>query len=275
MSEEFRGYGSNRSVLATDLDGTLIPLSGNSQNQADLLTLAEKLRQHEIALTFVTGRHLESVRRAMAEHNLPAPDWIICDVGTTVYKRVGDGELSEVDSYRSHLQSIIASCPIAELRERLSDVAELELQEPEKQGRFKLSYYAPQSEIDSVVRSIHQRLQRDDAPYSIIHSVDPFNGNGLIDLLPRHVSKAYALEWWVEHAGFAKESIVFAGDSGNDLAAFIAGYRTVVVGNTDREIASQVVQHHEANGWQNRLCLAKQPATSGVLEGCHWFDLFS
>lgn len=275
MGEKFRGRGRRQQVLATDLDGTFVPLSGNSRNRADLKTIVEKLCQHEITLTFVTGRHLESVQRAIVEHALPKPDWIICDVGTMIYENVGLNGFREVDSYRSHLDSIVAAYSIAKLREDLSDIAELRLQEPEKQGRFKLSYYTEQSQVDSVAQTIQERLARTAAPYSLIHSVDPFNGDGLVDLLPKRVSKAFALQWWVEHAGLWKESIVYAGDSGNDLAAFLAGYRTIVVGNTDREIADRVSQHHSNSQSHDRLCLAKEHGTSGVLEGCCWFEMFS
>ena len=275
MGEKFRGHGRSQQVLATDLDGTLLPLSGNLRNRTDLKTFVEKLCQHEITLTFVTGRHLESVQRAIVEHALPKPDWIICDVGSTIYECVGIDDLREVVSYRSHLDSIIASCPIAQLREILSGIAGLRLQEPEKQGQFKLSYYTEQSQVDSVAQTVQERLARTAAPYSLIHSVDPFNGDGLVDLLPKRVSKAYALQWWVEYAGLRKESIVYAGDSGNDLAAFLAGYRTIVVGNTDREIADRVYKHHSISQWQDRLCLAKEHGTSGVLEGCCWFEMFS
>jgi len=275
MNEGLREATHAQQVLATDLDGTLIPLSGNSKNREDLQTLAKRLREHEITLTFVTGRHLESVQQAMTKHYLPAPDWIICDVGTTIYQHVKGDQLREVASYCSHLESIIASCPIAELQELLSDVAELTLQESEKQGRFKLSYYTQQSEIEQAVRAIQKRLDRTSAPYSLIHSIDPFTHDGLIDLLPKQVSKAYALHWWVEHAGLRRESVIFAGDSGNDLAAFVAGYRTIVVGNTDRQIALQVAEHHQQKLWHDRLCLAEQHGTSGVLEGCYRFGLLS
>lgn len=275
MGEKIRGCQRDQQVLATDLDGTFIPLSGNSRNRADLKTLAEKLCQKKITLTFVTGRHLESVQRAIVEHALPRPDWIICDVGSTIYECVRIDDLREVVSYRSHLDSIVENYPIAKLREYLGDITELRLQEPEKQGRFKLSYYTEQNQVDTVAQTIQERLARTAAPYSLIHSVDPFNGDGLVDLLPKRVSKAYALQWWVEHAGLRKESIVYAGDSGNDLAAFLAGYRTIVVGNTDREIADRVYDHHSNSQWHDRLCLAKEHGTSGVLEGCCWFEMFS
>jgi hypothetical protein len=55
-------------------------------------------------------------------------------------------------------------------------------------------------------------------------------GNGLIDLLPTNVSKAHALAWWVDHARMMPDSIVFASDSGKELAALTAGYRAILVG---------------------------------------------
>ena len=87
------------------------------------------------------------------------------------------------------------------------------------------------------------------------------------------MSKAHALEWWVQYVRLNREAIVFAGDSGNDLAALVAGYRTIVVGNADRQLARQVHDAHHEAGWNNRLCLARGRATSGVLEGCRWFEL--
>ena len=126
----------------------------------------------------------------------------------------------------------------------------------EKQGRFKLSFYAHAADLAQLVSRIQRDLDQAAAPYSIIHSVDPFNGDGLIDLLPAGVSKAHALSWWTKHTGRSPEDIVFAGDSGNDLAALTAGYRAIVVGNADRELAEQVRTAHQKAGWKNRLYVA-------------------
>ena len=117
-------------------------------------------------------------------------------------------------------------------------------------------------------------LESMSAVWRVISSVDPFNGNGLIDLLPAGVSKAYALDWWIRHRHTDAQHVVFAGDSGNALAALTAGYRAIVVGNADPSVVSMAKKKHQQNGWNNRLYLATQRATSGVLEGCRWFDVF-
>ena len=146
-------------VLATDLDGTLIPLAEHPENQTDLLTLAELVRRHDVTLTYVTGRHLASVQAVSAEHELPQPDWIICDVGTTIYQLNEQGEPQEVAAYREHLDGLIAAFPIASLREALSDLPELRLQEEEKQGRFKLSYYTQAEGLKFLAAELQRRLE--------------------------------------------------------------------------------------------------------------------
>lgn len=260
-------------ILATDLDGTLIPLSDNPANTADLPQLAAQLQSHHVTLIYITGRHFASAQSAIKQHQLPQPDWLICDVGTSIFHRQPDGTLQTVHAYADHLGEIVAKMPVDELKQHLSTIDGLRLQESEKQGPFKLSYYADAAQLDPLVEQIKQQLSQTTAPYSIIHSVDPFNGDGLIDLLPSGVSKAHALAWWVEQNDLHQDAIVFAGDSGNDLAALTAGYRAIVVGNADRSVAQQAYAAHRAAGWENRLYLATRPATSGVREGCRWFGL--
>jgi hydroxymethylpyrimidine pyrophosphatase-like HAD family hydrolase len=86
------------------------------------------------------------------------------------------------------------------------------------------------------------------------------------------VSKAFAIDWWCRDQQLSADEVVFSGDSGNDYAALTAGYRSVLVGNASRDLASRVQLAHQENGWPDRLCLASQHATSGVLEGLRHFS---
>jgi maltooligosyltrehalose trehalohydrolase len=259
-------------VFATDLDGTLIPLNGNTANLLDLNLIRRELASRKIEVVFVTGRHLDSVVDAIDQHHLPVPEWVMTDVGTTIYRRQDNG-YRILDEYQCHLRQITLAMPIDELRSRFESLPGLRLQEPHKQGRFKLSFYADRHVLPELVQQIELQLNKLSAPYGVIHSLDPFHGGGLIDLLPAAVSKAYALDWWSESVNLKREQLVFAGDSGNDLAALTAGYRAIVVGNADRTLAQQVHAAHQAQGWCDRLFLATSPASSGVLEGLNWFGL--
>jgi HAD superfamily hydrolase (TIGR01484 family) len=269
-----RAPADGRHILATDLDGTLIPLDDDPQNRVDLQTLTAQIECRGITLIYITGRHLAYAVQAIEDHELPLPNWLICDVGTSIFRREPSGRFDLVAAYQLHQDRIVASLPIDALREQLLASSDgLRLQEQEKQGRFKLSFYTDAGRLDELVARIQQELKKSRAPYTIVPSIDPFNDDGLIDVLPATVSKAYALEWLVQHMGSSREAVVFAGDSGNDLAALTAGYRAVLVGNADRLIAKQVSQVHRESGWKNRLYLARGQATSGVLEGCRWYGL--
>ena len=266
--------GYSAPILATDLDGTLIPLPDDLHNVRDLRALRRKLVEHQVTLIYVTGRHLRSIRQAITEHELPEPDWIIADVGTTIYARDATGAWNVVEGYATHLEATVAELELTGIRDRLSELSALKMQEAEKQGRFKLSYYCSRQNMAGLVAQMHALLERLQAPCAITQSVDPYSGEGLIDILPRAASKAAALQWWAGAMQRETESIVFAGDSGNDLPALTAGFRSIVVANADPDLVGSVTRSHAAAGWQNRLFVARQSATSGVLQGCDWFGMF-
>ena len=260
-----------KGVLATDLDGTLIPLNGCPQNKLDLKRLAEKIREREFLLVFVTGRHFRSVQDAIVEFKLPIPDWIICDVGTSIFQGGPTGKFEPVRQYSDCLEEILGDNDIQPLAKLLKDISGLRLQEDEKQCRFKLSYYVDAQQLSKSSLAITSVLDASGIAHELISSVDPFNGDGLIDILPLGVSKAFALNWWTSFRGIGSQSIIFAGDSGNDLAAMTAGYKTIVVSNADHRIAQQVAHHHKENASENLFYLAESKATSGVLAGLTFF----
>ncbi|TWU51715.1 Mannosylfructose-phosphate phosphatase [Rubripirellula reticaptiva] len=253
------------------MDGTFIPLDGNEQNRLDLHELQLELDRNHIALMYVTGRHLELVLDAVRSHGLPSPPWMICDVGASIYQSGDAGKYVLVQGYTDHLGQLVGNHDRNRIVQSLDQFGNLELQEDEKQSRYKISYYCDAATLNKLVTAIKDQLSHDQAPYRVIDSIDPFTGRGLIDLLPTGVSKAYALQWWASHTGTDQASITFAGDSGNDLAALTAGYCSIVVGNADESVAAEVRRVHDSAGWTNRLIIAKAHATSGVLEGLRCF----
>ncbi len=258
-------------VLATDLDGTLIPLDNDPMQHSDLLQLKGHFESQSDTLVFVTGRHLASTLQAILEYDLPQPHWIICDVGTSLYRCEQDGSVARVREYFELLSNIAASSLFESVKSRLALHDELRLQEAEKQGAFKLSYYTNGSQVQAVAELLQAELKNE--PFQIISSLDPVHGHGLLDVLPRDASKAFALRWWSRITGIDSNKIVYAGDSGNDLAALTAGYRAIVVGNADQQVKDQVRSAHWAARWERQLYIAKAVASSGVLEGCRYYGL--
>lgn len=280
---------SNRQpILATDLDGTFIPLGNDRQQVRDLRTLADYSAAGKLTIVFVTGRHLDSISDAVIEHDLPIPDIIIGDVGTSIYLREGDpagSGISTSDSirlaethrlnpeYAKALEQIVGSCTHESLRNELQAVEGIRIQEPFKQGPFKLSYYAGAELLETVQHAIGSILADRKLPWELLVSVDPFNGDGLVDLLPINVNKSFALKWWLAQLPSDRSNVVFTGDSGNDLAALTSGVQAIVVGNASGQVVENVLQHHNECGTRDRVFLAKDFATSAVLAGCRWFGL--
>lgn len=259
-------------VLATDLDGTLIPLEGNGENREALEKLRRARRDGDFELIFVTGRHFDLVREAAEEHRLPEPDWIVCDVGTSIYRKQ-NGDFSLFGPYREQLREMTDNYDRGKVETLLSDLDGLEMQAEENQREFKISYECDEADTERLGEEIQRILEESDIPYHPTTSTDPFLNSGLIDLLPSGASKAFALTWLSTHAGFHPDSVVFAGDSGNDLAALISGFHAIVVANAAEGLAEMVRADLQEKKLESQLYCASGKATSGVLEGCIHFGL--
>lgn len=255
-------------TLATDLDGTLIPLKNTSKSLKALseITIRHKNNSH-LKLIFVTGRHLSSILDLYKTIPLPVPDLIICDVGTSIY-RYADNSWLPLKKYYQHLNSLIQDRGREDVEESLSAITGLTLQERDKQNTFKISYYVNGDMIDSILQKIKDVQLVKALPYNIIKSIDPFTGEGLIDLLPKGVTKNYALEWLIDEGEIDRETLIFSGDSGNDRDVFINGIKSVVVNNAPldlkKEIKEEVVD-------LNKVFFASLNSVEGVLEGCDFF----
>ena len=260
-------------VLATDLDGTLIPLPESEENRADLRRLADAMGERSREVVFATGRHLESVLRVMEYDGLPRPEWMICDVGSSIHRRDTKGAYHPFEPYDDHLAGLLGEIDRAAVERTLEVIEGLVLQDEACQSRFKISYFAPADRVESLVGEITRVCGEEGLPFACMGSVDPFNKKGLLDLLPAGVSKAYALIWLSTHADFRPDEVVYAGDSGNDHAALVAGFRAIAVGNMDGALADRIERELSEQGHPDLLFRATKSATSGVLEGCRHFGL--
>lgn len=259
-------------VLATDLDGTFIPLPGDADNESALETFRQARAQNRLGLVFATGRHYESVLAAMREHALPPPDWIVCDVGTSIYRRTQAG-YEPFAPFEAMLAEQTRGADRTAVEALLADLDGLTLQSPERQRRFKISYVSTANAAERLAGVANHRLADARLPYACLASIDPFHGHGLLDVLPAGASKAGALIWLATHADFVPDEVVFAGDSGNDFAALACGFLAIVVANAAATLAGEIRCELARRGLEHRLFQATRPATSGVLEGCRRFGL--
>lgn len=262
-----------QTMLASDIDGTLMPLEFNNEEKNALVELKKMIWLDHSMVTFVTGRDFEAVIEDKHFKELPTPGWIICDVGTSIYahSRIS-ADFNLLESYQEHLGTLVGDYPVERLSSLFRSDSRMRKQEERKQGKYKLSYYTEASMVDDVVADVRRLIRTEKVPYSVIGSVDPFNNDGLIDMLPENVDKGSALKWLCAELNVPTESVVFCGDSGNDLGALTSGVNAVLVGNASDRVRSEFTREMESRYLSDRVFLAQGHATVGVLEGWRHYN---
>ncbi|MCA6538584.1 MAG: HAD-IIB family hydrolase [Pseudanabaena sp.] len=264
-------------LICTDLDRTLLP-NGTQPESPEARTIFTRLvSRPEVYLVYVSGRNLALVQEAIQEYDLPAPHWIVGDVGSTMYKFEGD----RWKSWQNWTQQIAGdwrgfnAIDLEPLFSDLAEISHLVLQEPDQQSRFKLSYYLPLDiEKDALQQYIKLRLEEQNIAASLIYSVDEAKEIGLLDILPARATKLHAVEFLMGQLNFDDSNTVFAGDSGNDLPMLISAVPSVLVANAPDDIIAQSLQQAKKLGNTHRLYLAQGGFlgmngnySAGILEG--------
>ena len=259
-----------RYLLASDLDGTLIPLERDAQRLREVEELVRAFEASEdLRLAYVTGRHLSLAQAGIEEVGLPSPDWFVCDVGTSVYRRA-NGSYEPDQEYRQAMRAALGGLSGDDARAAIGAMDGLELQEEEKQAEFKVSYYT-RGRAEPFVPAVQSRLDAAQAKVNLVASHDPVTDRGLLDVLPAEIAKDYAVRYLHDRSGVDEDHLVYAGDSGNDRAAMLTGFRVIVVGNADEELKKDLGIESVAQGIAERIYFAEHPYARGVLEGLRHF----
>lgn len=265
-------------LLATDLDRTLLP-NGDAPESAEARPRFRRFASlPEVILVYVTGRHRQLVEQAIAEYDLPVPDFVIGDVGTSLYA-LRDGEWLLDREWQLALRPDWAGRGHADLASVLAGIPELSLQEAGKQNEYKLSYYAPPlADPSSLLARVDAALAGTGARYNLIWSIDETVGTGLLDVLPASASKLHALEFLRRRLEVAPERTVFAGDSGNDMEVLVSGVPAVLVANAQESVREAAVAGAVNSGHGSTLYLARGGLGgmngnygAGILEGVAHF----
>jgi sucrose-6F-phosphate phosphohydrolase len=269
----------SRLLLCTDLDRTLIP-NGNEPESPGARELLARLVSHpRVRLVYVTGRDMGLVEEAVDQWQLPAPDLVIADVGTSILRPMS-GRWERWAGWDATLASSWLGMKTADLQERLAEIVELRPQETSRQGKFKLSYYTePGAQGGMVVARAAERLERIGVQANLIWSEDEEAGQGLLDILPQKASKRLAVEFLLKAWNFAPEETVFSGDSGNDLDLLASPVPAVLVANATAEVREQARRLAADAGQQEKLYFAQGGVlgmngnyAAGILEGVLHFQ---
>jgi hypothetical protein len=261
-------------LICTDLDRTVLPNGSQPESDGARNRFAVLAARPEVTLAYVTGRDRQLVSKAITNYCLPQPDYVISDVGTTIYAVADDGWQPWRD-WQQEIAPDWAGLNQGDIRKLLLDIVELQLQEPAKQNLYKSSFYVPlYADTETLSRDIRQRLEAGGVRANLVWSIDEPRAVGLLDVLPAGASKKHAVFFLMQRNGFALDDTVFAGDSGNDLPVLVSEIPAVLVANASAAVRREALDQAAALGHADDLYIAQGDFmnmngnyTAGVLEG--------
>lgn len=265
-------------LLCTDLDGTLLPNGQLPETPQARVYLSNLVAHPQIFLAYVSGRSKELVQEAILQYHLPTPDFVIADVGASLYE-IRDEEWIFDEGWDAEIAHDWQGKTARALEAFLVDMENLTLQEEDKQGRYKLSYYYPveQKAVD-LVPAIELRLGRHGYQASVICSVHGEQQIGLLDILPPNASKRHAIEYLMRRMSLSLDEAIFAGDSGNDLSVATSPIPSVLVANASSDVKEEARRVSLELGHEGSLYIAQGNLlgmngnyAAGILEGVAHF----
>ncbi|CAG7857191.1 hypothetical protein MCAMS1_01928 [biofilm metagenome] len=269
----------NRILICTDLDRTLLPNGIQPESAHARIIFARLTARPEVVLAYVSGRHRGLVQDAIWEYKLPSPDWVIGDVGTTIYQVNNDEWMPWMD-WEQDISTDWQGLRAMDLVTMFDDIIPLRLQEDAKQNTYKLSYYLSLSEDKGKIQEeMAARLKLRGIKASLIYSVDETERTGLLDVLPERATKLHAVEFLMRGQGFGTYNTIFAGDSGNDLPVLISPISSILVANATDEVVELAKSMATQQGTLPALYMAhggfmgmNGNYSAGILEGiAHYF----
>jgi len=264
-----------RLLLCTDLDRTLIPNGAHPESPRARERFAALVARPGLVLAYVTGRHRQLVEDALDQYRLPLPDFVVGDVGTTIYRVERDGDWQPDKDWEEHISGDWNGRTNPELQRLFGNIPALHPQEGSKQSKYKLSYYvARKVNRKHIEKAINLRLQPLAVHARLVWSEDEPAATGLLDVLPRAAGKYQAVAWLQRLLGFTDDNSVFSGDSGNDIEVLASTVPAVLVANSEPAVKEQSQRQAAAAGRTASLYVARGGFkgmngnySAGILEG--------
>jgi sucrose-phosphate synthase len=236
--------------LVCEIDNTLLG------DEEALQQLIEQIgnKGDTTGVGIATGRSLESTLSMLEEWRFPMPDLLITSAGSEIYY----GPQVVLDtSWQKHIGYHWKSKII---RAAMKDIPGVELQPPEAQGKFKISYFVDEQKSPSF-REITRHLRRHQLPVKGIYS-----HNMYLDLVPIRASKGDAIRYAALKWGLPVQRFLVAGASGNDESMLAGNTLAVVVGNYSQEL-------EKLRGCP-QIYFAQGHYAWGILEALNYYDFF-
>ena len=239
-------------LFATDLDGTLL---GNPESAQRFKEAWEALpRAGRPCLVYNSGRSVRDTLSLVAARKLTEPDYILGGVGTEFHDFGNPAEVPEFvaqfgEGWNLELvEAIVSTTP------------GVERQPPEFLHPYKSSWYlhrATREQIDALQRRLAE---------AGLHVAVVYSSLRYLDVLPSRANKGNALAWLCQRIDVPLETVLVAGDTGNDSSMFLLpGVKGIAVENAQPELLEAVVKLP--------VFVSTRVMADGVLEGLKHFGI--
>ncbi len=234
-------------LIIADIDNTLTGDDEAMHQFFDLITHAAG----NIGFGIATGRRYREVKELMEELNMPKPDVMITSVGTKIYYGKDTLDLS----WDKHIQH---RWEPEKIREVLSQIEGLFMQEGSEQSTYKISYDVD-VEVAPKPEAIRRILRENKIRAKVISSLGMY-----LDVIPVRAGSGLSVRHMAYKWGFPLENILIAGDSGNDEGMLSGNTLGVVVGNYSQEL--------EKLRKYPRVYFAQACHAAGIIEGIEYYN---
>jgi sucrose-phosphate synthase len=236
--------------LVCEIDNTLLG------DQEALYKLIERVQTegNSTGVGIATGRNLQSSLDMLEEWNFPRPDLLIVSAGSEIYygpQVVPDTNWHRHISYHWNAEAV---------RQAMEELPGVNLQPPEAQGKFKVSYFIDEAKSLSF-KEIMRHLRR-----RRLHVKGIYSHKMYLDLLPIRASKGDAIRYCALKWGLPIKRFLVAGASGNDESMLSGNTLGVVVGNYSAEL-------EKLRGYP-QVYFAEGHYAWGILEALDRYDFF-
>ena len=238
-----------KKLIICDIDDTIL---GDKESENKLKDIINSMHD-SIGFGVATGRTIDSAKQILLDNDFVLPDLIISSVGSEIYYR-SMGSYAYGTGWEAHISQHWKREQIVSL---LKDFDFLQRQEDEAQRKFKVSYNVTRDDAD--IDLVRQTLIKNKIKANVIVSHGVY-----LDILPIRASKGRAVRYLSYRWNIPHDSILVAGDSGNDEDMLTGELLGTVVGNHASEL-------DKLRG-KRKIYFAKEPYAAGIIEGLNYYQ---